>query len=256
MSRPRGRPKGKNFDARVSVDIRKGDLDRLQFHARMYDSSFAAYTRRLLLNGLDRGQRVREARRRRQAGTSQGPAAHLGGVGPRGGQPREVHGVGRGAAECAAGTAARSAQRRCARRGQARPSVAQCARLCKLIGIARRKKWGIVVLDFDLNSTTPGGKLVANILMSVAEWEREIIGQRTKDALAARKAAGKRNGIERKTDDDTLARILELHSDGLSPLRIARDLDAKGVSTPNGGKRWYPSTVARLLASEQARVAS
>jgi DNA invertase Pin-like site-specific DNA recombinase len=49
---------------------------------------------------------------------------------------------------------------------------------------ATREGWNIVALDFGLDLSTPQGKLVANVLISVAEWERDIIAQRTREAGA------------------------------------------------------------------------
>ena len=46
--------------------------------------------------------------------------------------------------------------------------------------------------------TTPAGGLVANVMASVAEWERRVIGERTADALAARRAAGVTLGRSRR----------------------------------------------------------
>lgn len=59
---------------------------------------------------------------------------------------------------------------------------------------ANKGGWNIVGLDFGLDLSTPQGKLVANVLMSVAEWEREVIGQRTREGLAVKRAQGVQMG--------------------------------------------------------------
>jgi len=59
---------------------------------------------------------------------------------------------------------------------------------------AQRQGWGLVALDVGIDMTTPVGGLIANVMASVAEWERRVIGQRTAAALAARRAAGVRLG--------------------------------------------------------------
>jgi DNA invertase Pin-like site-specific DNA recombinase len=120
----------------------------------------------------------------------------------------------------------------------------------QLLGTARRQRWAVVALDLGVDTSTSTGRLVAHVLASVAEWERDAISQRTRDALAAKKAAGVRLGRERMTDAATVSRIQRLARRGHSPAHIARTLDAAAVPTPNGGQRWYPSTVARLLAAE------
>lgn len=60
-----------------------------------------------------------------------------------------------------------------------------------------RRKWSLIVLDIGVDTTTPTGKAMAQMMGVFAELEREMIGQRTKDALAVRKAQGVRLGRPR-----------------------------------------------------------
>lgn len=59
-----------------------------------------------------------------------------------------------------------------------------------LVEDARRRGYGIAVLDHDIDTTTANGRLVANVLASVAQWEREMIGERTAAALAVKRDRG------------------------------------------------------------------
>ena len=60
-----------------------------------------------------------------------------------------------------------------------------------LVEDAGRRGYGLAVLDHDLNTTTAAGRLVANVLISVAQArEREVIAERTRDALAVKRARG------------------------------------------------------------------
>jgi DNA invertase Pin-like site-specific DNA recombinase len=104
-----------------------------------------------------------------------------------------------------------------------------------------------VALDLGLDMTTPAGGLVANIMASVAEWDRKVIGERTAAALAARRAAGVRLGRPREVPPAVAARIHELRSRGLSVAGIARRLNEEGVATPRGG-RWHSPGVAQVLS--------
>lgn len=61
-----------------------------------------------------------------------------------------------------------------------------------LMARAQAGGWALVALDVDVDTTTPSGRVVANVMASVAEWERETIGAR--DSLAARRAQGRRLG--------------------------------------------------------------
>ncbi len=79
--------------------------------------------------------------------------------------------------------------------------VAKLDRLSRSVhdfsGILKRaaaRKWAVVAIDLGVDTSTPTGKLVANVMMSVAEWEREVIGERTSAAMQAAKRAGKHMG--------------------------------------------------------------
>src|SRR5204863_10202181 len=67
----------------------------------------------------------------------------------------------------------------------------------------------LVALDLGLDTSTPGGRLVANVFASVAEWERDIIAARTRDGLAAARAQGRSISRPAVADDPALARRIE-----------------------------------------------
>ena len=117
----------------------------------------------------------------------------------------------------------------------------------RLLQEATKAGWNIVALDFGLDLSTPQGKLVANVLMSVAEWEREIIGVRTREALAVKRASGVRLGRPRSLPRPVRARIAKLRSQGTSFAKIADELNRDAIPTAQGGKRWYPSSVRAVL---------
>jgi Resolvase, N terminal domain len=48
---------------------------------------------------------------------------------------------------------------------------------------ARREGWALVILDLGIDTTTPSGEMIANVMATFAQFERRLIGQRTKDAL-------------------------------------------------------------------------
>jgi DNA invertase Pin-like site-specific DNA recombinase len=112
-----------------------------------------------------------------------------------------------------------------------------------LLARAGREGWAFVALDLGLDPTTPSGELVATIMAAVAQWERRAIGARTRDALAAKKAQGKRLGRPVVLSEDVVARIVSAHEGGAGWSAIARQLNADGIPTAHGGARWYPSTV-------------
>ena len=52
----------------------------------------------------------------------------------------------------------------------------------------------MVALDLGIDMSTPAGEFLASVMASAAQWERRIIGVRTREALAAKRAAGVRLG--------------------------------------------------------------
>jgi DNA invertase Pin-like site-specific DNA recombinase len=112
---------------------------------------------------------------------------------------------------------------------------------------ARRNGWALVALDLGVDTTTPAGEMLANVLASFAQYERRIIGQRTKDALAEKRRQGVQLGRPRAIDAHVVARIVTAREAGRSLASIAEALNADGVPTARGGQRWYDSTVRCVL---------
>ncbi|MEU8374737.1 recombinase family protein [Micromonospora sp. NPDC048894] len=116
---------------------------------------------------------------------------------------------------------------------------------------ARSKRWNLIALDLGIDLATPAGEFLASVMASAAQWERRIIGQRTREGLAAKKAAGVRLGRPASLPAEVRTRIMTDHADGKSLASIARELNAESVPTAQGGKKWYPSTVRAVLASQE-----
>jgi DNA invertase Pin-like site-specific DNA recombinase len=111
---------------------------------------------------------------------------------------------------------------------------------------AERNGWTIFSLDLGVDFRTPQGRLVFRQLASVAEFERELIAARTRDALRVKRAEGKT--ISRPTiPADVVKRIKRAHRRGSSLATIARTLNRDGIPTARGGKEWRRSTVRAVL---------
>lgn len=131
-------------------------------------------------------------------------------------------------------------------------SVADGARLFER---AKSAGWGIVALDLGVDTTTPAGELVANVMVAVGQWERRVISERTRSALAQRKLEGVRLGRPPSTEhkdpakaahaQKALARLRELRSQGLSYAKCAAALNEEGIPGMQGGRWWDRS--ARLV---------
>jgi site-specific DNA recombinase len=114
-----------------------------------------------------------------------------------------------------------------------------------------------------IDTRTAAGRLVLNILMSVAQWEREAIGERTSDALQHKIRQGERCGkirfghdlgpdgvrlIDNPTEQEGLSLLRELYAEGHSLRGIAKELTRRGIRTKEGRPRWDHSSVKRILA--------
>lgn len=121
-----------------------------------------------------------------------------------------------------------------------------------LMARAQRRGWDLVALDLGIDTTTLTGELLAHVVASVAHYERGLIGQRTRDALAARRAAGVRLGRPQALALEVVTRIIEARTAGASLRTIANQLTAEGVPTAHGGARWHASTVRAVLTSQAA----
>lgn len=111
---------------------------------------------------------------------------------------------------------------------------------------AQREGWALVALDSPADLTTPSGEAMAGVMAVFAQLERRLISERTKAALAQRRAAGVRLGRERVISLDVERRARDMRAKGLSIRDICAALDAEGHPTPGGGP-WRPSTLHRVL---------
>jgi DNA invertase Pin-like site-specific DNA recombinase len=134
--------------------------------------------------------------------------------------------------------------------------VAKMDRLARSVGhaveileMAQRQGWALVVLDLNLDLTTPAGEAMAHMLATFAQFERRLISQRTKDGLAAKKARGEPIGRPRLAQPGVVRRIVMDRNAGLSFDRIAKVLEAEGILSPAGRPNWQSSTVRRIYAS-------
>jgi len=97
----------------------------------------------------------------------------------------------------------------------------------------------LVVLDQGIDTSTAAGKLMFHLLAAIAEFERDLIRERTRDGLAATKARGRNGGRKARLDSDQRALAAKLRADGYS----IRDI---GIMLGNG-KPVSRQTVYRAL---------
>ena len=133
--------------------------------------------------------------------------------------------------------------------------------LCGLLELFEKRGVALVSVAESLDTATAAGRLVITIMGAVSQWEREAIGERTRDALRHKRAQGLRSGnipygYQLGADGRTLApepaeqrAIVAAHHlrrDG-HPLRsIATRLNDAGHRTRRGGP-WRLESVVRIL---------
>jgi DNA invertase Pin-like site-specific DNA recombinase len=115
-----------------------------------------------------------------------------------------------------------------------------------LLERARQEKWALVALDSPVDTSAPHGEMLAGVLAVFAQFERRLIGQRTRDALAVRRAQGVVLGRPPTVPRNVERRIQRARSAGTSFRVIAERLNADGLPPAHGGKQWYPGTVRSI----------
>jgi DNA invertase Pin-like site-specific DNA recombinase len=95
--------------------------------------------------------------------------------------------------------------------------------LVDIVGRIEAKGGTLRILAMSLDTATATGKLMLNVLGSVAEWERSMMLERQREGIAKAKAEGKYRGraptARAKTKD-----VLALHGEGVGAVEIARRL--------------------------------
>lgn len=123
----------------------------------------------------------------------------------------------------------------------------------------------------DIDTDTPVGRFMLNSMINVSAFEKRLISQRTKAALAAAKARGTKLGNPNAAQASAAGNavksakasqyaqyvagiIAEIKAKtGVTSLReIAEILSARGIKTARKGTTWYASQVANVLARAAA----
>ncbi len=125
----------------------------------------------------------------------------------------------------------------------------------------------LVSLSERIDTTTAAGKMVFRMLAVLAEFERDLIAERTKGALAHLRIQGKRISglipygydlapdgeslVPNPREQEGLCLIQTLRATGLGRRRTAAELNARGISTKTGTP-WSPQAVGCILKRQKA----
>ena len=130
----------------------------------------------------------------------------------------------------------------------------------KLVEVFERNNVTFVSVTQSFNTTTSMGRLTLNILLSFAQFEREVIGERIRDKVAASRKKGifmggwvpfgynvkDRKLIINKADAVIVLRIFERFVQSASVITIVRELAADGVVSRTK-KAFNKNTIYKLL---------
>jgi site-specific DNA recombinase len=123
-------------------------------------------------------------------------------------------------------------------------------------------KWNVSFHSIQeaLDTKSAMGKFFFTLTAALAEMEREIIGERTRDVLQRKKANGEVYGnipfgfkkfkgklLAHNDEQKTVLTILGMQEQGLNLSQISRELNRAGFKTKKGN-RWYPQTVKNVVA--------
>ena len=122
-------------------------------------------------------------------------------------------------------------------------------------------------VDFIACDMPHANKVTIHVLAAIAEYERELISTRTKEAMAAAKKNGATFGnpnLEQARKRATEVRwplllkpevrelILKNHARGIGCTTIAKQLNVLGITTAHGAK-WYGSSVYAVIRATRPR---
>jgi DNA invertase Pin-like site-specific DNA recombinase len=121
--------------------------------------------------------------------------------------------------------------------------------LIEIVSQLQAREIGFRSITESIDTTTSGGKLIFHVFGALAEFERDIIRERTKAGLAAARARGRRGGRPRAVSSIKLAQLQALAADTstaipdiLDTLKISRATYYRYIKTP--------STTGRLDTSK------
>lgn len=131
-----------------------------------------------------------------------------------------------------------------------------------------KKKADLVSLSEQIDTTTAAGKMMFQMLAVLAEFERNLVAERTTNALQHKKRTGQKycnqvpygfqaiDGrlVEVVAEAQVVAQIQAARQGGTTLQAIADDLNGRGIPTKRG-RQWQPATI-HLLLKRSALVAA
>jgi DNA invertase Pin-like site-specific DNA recombinase len=120
-----------------------------------------------------------------------------------------------------------------------------------IIERATKGGWTVVAVEQGFDLSKPEGRMLAGILATFAQYERDLISARTKDAISVKRANGIHCGRRSTLPEWVRDWIVRERAEGKTLEQIARALNADRIPTGQNGTQWYPSTVRYVTTGER-----
>lgn len=125
----------------------------------------------------------------------------------------------------------------------------------------------LIDVEQQLDTSTATGKLMLNFLLSISQWERERIGERTTAALRQKRVRGEYTGggvpygycvedgnlVPDEYEQEVLSQAKSMHGNGTSYRSIAAKLAKRGFFSRTGGA-FHHTQVKRIISNEVCSV--
>ena len=138
-------------------------------------------------------------------------------------------------------------------------SICDFAELSKMFD-----EWGVsfVSVTQEINTSTSAGRMMLNILITFAQYEREVIAERIRDKMSASRKRGqwvggvipygymveKHHLVPNPETADHVSLIYDMFLNERSLAKVARRLNKMGIKTQKG-REWTKCTLHRLVAN-------
>jgi DNA invertase Pin-like site-specific DNA recombinase len=110
----------------------------------------------------------------------------------------------------------------------------------------------LIALDLDIDTSTPEGHHVATTLIALSARDHQRIASGTRRGLAKGRANGSPTGRPAVSHRPELVkRIAAMRAANMTLSAIAEQLNAEGVPTLRGGKKWRPSSIQATLGYQR-----
>ena len=121
--------------------------------------------------------------------------------------------------------------------------------LARLIADCEKRKIPVRLSADSVDTSTASGRLLANVLGSVAAFEADVASERVRAAHAAKLARGEKIGTAREYGQrpgEDAAAVLKAYREGGNYSAAARILNESGLQ-PRNGRLWWASSVRAIV---------